>query len=528
MIRTAVAFTVITLSLALASPVAAAPPADIDATVAGLMKSGGTPGLALGVVEHGHTVLAKGYGVRRLGAEGPVDAETLFQIGSTTKAFTTAALALLVEEGKIGWDDRVVDHLPDFQMYDPWVTREFTIRDLVTHRSGLGLGAGDLTFVPRSTITRAEIVKAMRWLKPQTSFRTAFAYDNLLYVVAGVVVERVSGQSWEDFVRARLLRPMGMTATTTDEPSRFVNADRAQGHARLGPPFRGEGAESVLDEAKGLGPSVAPAGGIMSNADEMCRWIAVQLAHGALPDGKTRLWSEASAREMWSIVTPTTAPPAQGPLAEAAPQFSGYALGWFVQDYRGHRIIWHAGGTLGFLTRVVLIPEADTGFVIFQNSEDGQVLGALQDILLDHYLKLAPIDWAARFQEAHRLSTARAEAAFGKAASPAHPAPPSLPASGYAGDYKDPWYGGMAVRAAGDTLSVAFKRTPGMVAALTPYTGDTFIARWQDPTIEPAYVTFTVTPDGKIERARLKAVSPLADFSFDYQDLDFTPAITDH
>lgn len=500
----------------------AEPPKDLDAQIDALMKAGGTPGMAVGIVEHGKLTWSKGYGVKQLGTQNPVDARTLFQIGSTSKAFTSAALALLVDEGKLGWDDKVIDHLPEFQMYDPWVTREITIRDLLTHRSGLGLGEGDLIFVPRTDHSRADVVRALRWLKPKTSFRSNFAYDNLLYIVAGAVIERVSGQSWESFVHDRLLTPMGMSVTTTDEASRWLNPDRSQAHARLGPPMRGAGPESVLDEHKALGPNANPAGGIMSSAEDMSRWIAVQLAQGRLPDGKP-LWSEAQAREMWSMVTPEPTPPPQGPLAEAAPQFRGYALGWSVQDYRGHRIVWHAGGTLGFLTLVVLLPEKDTGFVILQNSEDLDVLFPLEDILLDHYFGLPKKDWASAYRAVFGARRDAAVSTLARLKAPARRTQPSAPAQAYAGAYADPWYGDMTVKAAADKLVVDFTHTPGMTAELEPYTGDTFVARWRDGAIEPAYVTFTLTPEGAVSHVTLKALSPTADFSYDYQDLDFTP-----
>ena len=512
-----------TAFLALTGPALADPPRDIDAEVRKLMADGGAPGLALGIVENGQTVLARGYGVRELGKPEPVDERTLFQIGSTTKAVTSAALALLVEEGKLGWDDKVIDHLPEFQMYDPYVTREFTIRDLLTHRSGLGLGAGDLTFLPRSDITRAEVVKAMRWLKPQTSFRSQFAYDNLLYAVAGVVIERESGRSWEDFVRERVLRPIGMSDSTTDEPSRYLVANRAQAHDRLGPPFRGVGPLTVLDEKKGLSPNVFPCGGIMSSATDMSRWIAVQLAHGRLADGKTHLWSEASAYEMWKPVTPIPAGPARGPLAGAAPQFRDYALGWFVQDYKGHKIIQHSGGTLGFLTQVVLIPEKNTGFVILQNSNDGSVYQALEYTLLDHYLGLPPTDWGAAFAKATESRVEAGKAELARAQKPTHLVPRTLSSDAVVGRYKDNWYGAMDVRSDHGALVMNMRRSMGMEAVLEPYNGDTFIARWTDKTIEPAYVAFVAGESGKVAHVTLKAVSPLADFSFDYQDLDFTP-----
>src|SRR3954470_21669649 len=177
----------------------AAPPPDFDARVEGLRKQVGVPGMAIAIVENGKVTLAKGYGVKKLGSPDAIDADTIFPTGSIGKAFTVADLAVLVDQGRISWDDKVIDRLPGFQMYDPWVTREMTIRDLLVHRSGLGLGAGDLLFVPRSNLSRVETVKRLRFIKPATSFRSAYAYDNILYMVVGQLIEAVSGKTWEDF-----------------------------------------------------------------------------------------------------------------------------------------------------------------------------------------------------------------------------------------------------------------------------------------------------------------------------------------
>ncbi len=186
-------------------------PADLDDWVARSMRTFDVPGLSLAIVKDGKVLAAKGYGVRKLGEATPVDQDTLFGIGSNTKAFTTACLAMLVDEGKIAWDGPVRQYLPDFQMYDPYVSHEMTVRDLLTHRSGMGLGQGDLLFYPPTTYTRAEIIHKLRYMKPASSFRSRFAYDNLLYMAAGQVIPAVTGTSWDDFVRQRIFLPLGMT-----------------------------------------------------------------------------------------------------------------------------------------------------------------------------------------------------------------------------------------------------------------------------------------------------------------------------
>ena len=233
--------------VAFSAPLAAAPPAGLDARIEGLRAKSGVPGVAIAIVENGVSVLARGYGVRKLGAPERVDADTIFPTGSTGKAFTVAALATLVDAGKISWDDRVTNRLPGFQMYDPWVTREITIRDLLVHRSGLGLGEGDLMFVPRSNIPRAEAVRRLRYLKPATSFRSGFAYDNVLYMVAGQLIEAVTGQSWEDYVREHVLIPAGMAHSTSDSDHRFADPDRAYPHARPSSTCWGPRPRIVLD-----------------------------------------------------------------------------------------------------------------------------------------------------------------------------------------------------------------------------------------------------------------------------------------
>src|SRR6185312_1154724 len=246
MIRLAYLATVLAISF-LSMTARAAPPPGIDARVTGLLAHSGTPGLAVTIVENGKTTLARGYGVRRLGSAESVGSDTLLLTGSTGKAFTVAALATLVDAGKLDWDDRVVDRLPGFQMYDAWVTREMTVRDLLVHHSGLGEGAGDLLFVPSSNLTRADTVRRLRYIKPATSFRSGYAYDNVLYIAAGQLIEAVSGQTWEAYVQEHVLQPAGMLHSFTTDSERFKNPDRGQPHARVNGPIRGLGTQVVLD-----------------------------------------------------------------------------------------------------------------------------------------------------------------------------------------------------------------------------------------------------------------------------------------
>jgi len=513
------------LACACASTALAKPPAGFEQRVESLRKQIGVPGMAIAIVENGKVTLARGFGQRKLGAPTAVDADTIFPTGSTGKAFTVADLAILVDQGKISWDDRVTDRLPGFQMYDPWVTREMTIRDLLVHRSGLGLGEGDLLFVPRAGLSRAESVKRLRYMKPATSFRSDFAYDNVLYMVAGQLIEAVTGETWEKFTAEHVLKPAGMLHSTSDDEVRYGVENRGQPHARMNGGLRGAGDQEVLNERDDLGRNAAPAGGLSISANDFARWLLIQLNHGRLADG-SRLFSEAAHESMWKPVVLQPIDPRPDDLKPTQPMFYTYALGWDVQDYRGAKIVWHGGAVFGFLTAVVLIPEKQVGFSIEINSEDGEIIRGLMYELLDHYLGLPNTDWTSRLRAFKRkrveeaLQTLKAESA--KPASIG----PSLPLARYAGTYSDPWYGNIEVRDTNGKLSIDFKSTPRMGGTLEHWQYDTFTTRFDDKSIEPAYVTFSLDADGKIDRVTMKAVSPLADFSYDYQDLLFTPAQT--
>ena len=502
----------------------AAPPAGFENRVESLRKEIGVPGMAVAIVENDKVTLAKGFGVKRLGSPERVDADTIFPTGSTGKAFTVAALGILVDQGKIDWDDKVIDHLPGFQMYDPWVTREMTIRDLLVHRSGLGLGAGDLLFVPRTNLSRAESVRRLRYIKPATSFRSAYAYDNILYMVAGQLIEDVSGETWEKFTANHVLKPAGMLHSTTDDEGHFASPDRAQPHARMNGGLRGVGDQSVLNERDNLGANASPAGGLAVSANDMARWLMIQLDGGALPDKGGRLFSQAAHDQMWKPTVLQPVAQRTGALAPTQPMFSTYALGWDVQDYRGHKIVWHGGAVFGFLTAVVLIPEKQVGFSIEINSEDGAIILGLMYELLDHYLGLPKDSWPEKITADRRQRVQEALKMYQSAAATPAKVGPSLPLERYMGTYADPWYGNIEVAQANGGLTIDFKSTPRMGGALEHWQYDSFITRFDDKTIEPAYVTFGLNADGKVERITMKAVSPLADFSYDYQDLSFTPS----
>jgi CubicO group peptidase (beta-lactamase class C family) len=494
-----------------------APVADLDAYVARTAKSFEVPGIAVALVKDGKVVVAKGYGVRKLGEATPVDENTMFGIGSNTKAFTTAALAGLVDAGKLSWDDPVYQRLPGFVMYDPYVSHEMTIRDLLTHRSGMGLGEGDLLFWPHSTYTREEIIYKLRFMKPQSSFRSHYAYDNLLYMTAGQIIPAITGIAWDDYIPQRIFAPLGMNHSNVSNAAFKPGDDYAFPHERVDGKLQVIAFE-VLDNA-------GPAGSINSCAADMAKWIQLQLNHGKFVDRDGRLFSEQQSREMWTpqTILPTGNPPPA--LAALKANFADYGLGWFLRDYRGRKLVMHDGGVAGFVSRVLLVPEENLGIVILTNAEEGGAFNAIMYHLLDQYFNLQNTDWIAAFMSVKEAEEKEAAESMKKAeGSRAADSKPSLPLEKYAGTYTDAWYGPITIRQENGALTIIFDHTPSMVGDLQHWQYDTFKAHWRTRTIEDAFITFSLRPDGSIDSARMAAVSPLADFSFDYQDLLLKPA----
>lgn len=507
------------LACAMGAPSLATPreplrPADIDRLVSRTMAAFQVPGIAVGIVKDGKLVFAKGYGVRELGQPGAVDADTEFAIGSNTKAFTTAALAILVDEGKLHWDDRVIDWLPDFRMYDPYVTREFRVRDLLTHRSGLGLGAGDLLFVTPTDFTRQDILHALRFLKPVTSFRSEFAYDNLLYVVAGEVLAAASGMSWEDFVTKRLLAPLGMGSCAVSMERLGDKSNVAAPHAvvegRLGTVARLEI------------PVVGPAGGIQCSVNGMAKWLTAQLARGKTAGGSV-LFSEAQSEEMWS---PQTVLRARGKLLELMhSHFAAYGLGWGLGDFNGYKRVSHNGGLPGMVTHVAMLPELNLGVIVLTNQQSDLALAAIGVQVFEAYAGARPHDWVALLTAAQHDRAAQQSASdeAGRPDAAAAKAAASIDPAAYAGVFSDPWRGAATIERRADGLRLTFSHTTALSGPLTALAPDFFIVRWDDRSLDAdAYVRFSRDFAGKVVGFTMHAASASTDFSFDFQDLDFT------
>lgn len=491
---------------------------NFDAQVERVRKQFDVPGIAVAIVQDGHVLLERGYGVREIGRPDPVTAHTPFAIASNTKAFTAAALSILADQGKLELDDRVIDRLPWFRMSDPYVTGEMRIRDLLSHRSGLGLGAGDLLFWPTTTYSTDEVVRRLAKVPLKNGFRDRYAYDNILYAVAQKVIEQVSGQSYEQFLQQHIFDPVGMEGTRFNHDHLKPGDAPAVGHAKYD-------FESLRTVAPLTWSNNSGAGGIYSSVHDLAKWMNVQLAGGRLPDGKT-VFSEKRQQQMWSLITPISiAEPAVPELAAARPAFAGYGEGWNLSDYRGHKLVWHTGGWPGMVSRLTLLPEKKLGVIVLTNQEVGAAFNAITMQVLDAWLETPATDWTAAYAAAVAKDSSNAAESWKKrVAARVAGSSPSLPLADYAGSYRDSWYGDVSIRREGRRLRLQFEKTAQLLGTLEHWQHDTFIVRWDDRSLNAdAFVSFVLTPDGKIREIRMEAISPLTDFSFDFQDLRLVP-----
>ncbi|RNF83131.1 serine hydrolase [Montanilutibacter psychrotolerans] len=499
---------------------------DIDVHIESVRKRFDVPGIAIAIVKDGRVVLERGYGVRELGKPEAVDAHTLFAIASNTKAFTATGLSMLAEDGKLSLDDRVIDHLPWFQMSDPYVTGEMRLRDLLAHRSGLGLGAGDLLYWPGTTYSNEEVARRLRHVPLTGSFRGQYAYDNILYGVAQLVIEKVSGQSYEAFLRTRIFAPLHMDETRYNADALRAGDNVATGHAKAD-------FTHLQPAPRMTWSNVAGAGGIYSSVHDMGKWMRVQLAGGVYEgqgESARRLFSQKRQQAMWSVITPIPiSTPSVPELLPAKPNFLGYGEGWQLSDYRGNKLVWHTGGWPGMVSRLTMVPELGLGVIVLTSAEQGGAFNAITMRVLDAYLGAPRTDWTAAYGAALAKAQEKADDSWRKhlAARDAE-STPSLPLTGYAGTYRDPWYGDVAIEPHDGKLRMRFTASPAMVGVLEHWQHDTFIVRWDQRWLNAdAFVNFALTADGGIREMRIEAISPRTDFSFDFQDLRLVPVARD-
>ncbi len=476
--------------------------AEIDRLIESVRADWEVPGLSVAIVRGDQLVLAKGYGVRTLGGQEPVDADTQFVIASNSKAFVTAALSILVSEGKLRWEDRARDYLPEWVLHDEVATREMTIRDLVSHRSGLGTFSGDLLWYG-TRYSPAEMLARLRHLPPVTTFRNRYGYQNLMFIAAGQIVERVSGQSCAAFVQERILNPLEMTRTTTSVTAFDDNV--ATPHNTSGGTLRALPHGNV-DNCWG-------ACGLNASAGDLSRWLRLQLGRGEL-EGRRVL----AADQVWEMWQPSIALPVSEEAARFNPtrQFSAYGLGWAISSYQGRRVIGHGGGLDGMISQTAFMPEEGLGVVVLTNSES-PVSTILRDSIFDILLEVPDRrDWSQAYRQ--RAETRRVQkqvAEERRLASRIEDAPPTLALAEYCGTYRCPLYGDVVVEMVEGDLVLRLGPAPDFVADLRHWHYNCFELKWR-PSVTydfpPGSINFTIDAAGKPER--LEIDQPNDDFWF--------------
>lgn len=492
-------------------------PDQIDSLVAVAMRTMPLAGIAVAVVKDGKVVHAKGYGLASADKKTKVDENTLFAIASNSKAFTSAALAILVDEGKMSWHDKVVDHIPEFKMYNPYVTANFNIQDLLTHRSGLGLGAGDLMFFPDGTdFTVDDVVASFQYQEPVSAFRTKYDYDNLLYVVAGEVVARVSGMPWADFVEQRIMKPLGMTHSAGVYQRLKDKSNVAMPHAVADGKLRQLETYTKSDESLGA------AGGIYACVSDLTKWMLMHLHNGKYGEQfETKLISEKNHAEMTRPHTFISFDVT--PSSPDRTHLNAYGLGWRIKDQAGHVVLNHTGGLPGMLSKTTLIPELGVGVVVLTNTDPGGYsFQTISESIVDSYLGLPAKDRITQAAELIRKQESAGDSvstAVWNTCKVAKIDPGQL--RNYTGTYRDDWFGEVNVTLRDGILYFASERSPKLNGPMSFYKANTFAIRWeyQDMNCD-AFASFDLDENGKAIAIRMKGISPNIDFSFDFHDLD--------
>lgn len=485
----------------------------IDSLVEKTMDNFQVPGMAVAVIKDGEIVVQKGYGIQSIKTNKPVNTKTLFGIASNTKAFTSAALAQLVDAGKIEWDTKVTEIIPEFKLYDPYVTSEFTIRDLLSHRSGLGLGAGDLMVFPAGIkTTLEEAIYNMRHLSPVSSFRSKFAYNNLFYVIAGEVVTRVSGMPYEKYIEKNFFQVLDMKRATMDEKKIEKDKNRIDGHTLV---------DGKLENTRKTFAKIGdPAAGIFASIEDMTKWVQARIDYGRYgKDMKDSLFTMASAEEMWSPQTIIKAH-----KGNYNTHFDASGLGWFLEDINGELQASHTGGLMGIVSQVIILPESKLGIIILTNQESGAAFMTISNTIKEAYLGMELQDYNKMYKERIDARTKKADelieevekqltANKGK----------TIELNEYiSGTYTDPLIGEAVVEENNGVITISVTKSDDLKGTLHYYKGTAYAIKWEDPTLHAnAFINFQLNTEGKPVGFELSPISPLTDFSYDYQDLNF-------
>ncbi|MFD2246536.1 serine hydrolase [Pontibacter ruber] len=488
--------------------------ARLDAYYEKALKAWDVPGMAIAIVKNDSVIFAKGYGVLNNKTGGKVDANTVFGIASNTKAYTAAALGILVDEGKIKWSDPVKKYLPYLQLYNPYVTENLTIEDLLCHRVGFKTYSGDLLWY-NTRYSRREVLERARHLKPEYGFRDGYGYSNLMFIAAGEVVEAVSGKTWEAFIKERFFTPLGMSRS-------YTSVNELAGQSNIASPHGND--ENGKPYATALNPwdNWNPAAGIFTSVNQHAQWMRLQLNRGSYK-GK-RLFSEDASRQMW---TAHNALPVSKQAETNIPSthFSAAGLGWMLNDYEGRKVVSHGGGHEGMNSRTVLVPEEKLGVVILTNSMSS-IMTPLANYTLDQFMQVQQgRDWSQFYLDNMAKAKKAKEEAQAKAPKEkVRKTKPTMDLQAYAGTYNSPLYGEATITVKDGKLVLQMGPAPLLGGTLKHWQHDIFDLEWKNKyaLLTPTKVRFLVGEDGKIAEMRLDANNP--DFHFD--ELEFSKVNT--
>jgi CubicO group peptidase (beta-lactamase class C family) len=457
----------------------------LDPYVSKAMQTWKVPGLAIAIVRHDSVLYTKGFGVLAVGAATQVNDQTLFEIGSSSKAFTATLVSMLVADGKMRYDAHLTDYLPDFRMYDPVANSEVTVRDALTHRSGIA--RGELVWLG-SGLSRDEVLHHLRFLKPDAPFRSHYSYQNMMFLAAGQAAGKAGGSTWDELVKQRIFEPVGMTSTVTDYHNAGPNTARPHGMVK----------DSVFAEAFMNGNNIAPAGAILSSARDMAQWLRFQLADGSI-NGK-RLVSAAAFRETHTPQILMTGAPEAGmrPLSDSVPvtHFSTYGMGWIIEDYHGHLMWQHGGNTIGSTAAVGMLPEDHFGVVVLSNMAGAQLPGILMHYIFDRQIGAPMHDLSAEAYARVIAQRRRADSAQVAQAGASHHAAPPVELAAFAGSYADSLYGDATVTLENGQLVLKRGEWQGPLEF-----ENTLNFTWKLPGTSPLPsmpIKFEVSPDGKV------------------------------
>ncbi len=488
---------------------------EIKSVVNKAMETFYVPGMSVGIVHQGKIAHLKGYGIKDIQSNASVNGDTLFRLASTSKAFTAASLAILVDEGKIHWQDKVIDYLPNFRMMDHWVTGEFTIEDLLTHKSGLVSSAGDSMLWPEpSGFSRDEIISNLRYLTPEYSFRSKYAYSNLMYITAGEIVAKVAEQPWEDFVSERIFKPLNMKCFAGDIPKKSLGNIAIPHGERNGKLFT-----IPRNGINGTATVSAAAGGIVCNASGMLNWLQAFLDKGANNKGEV-IFSERQLENMWKSRTILSMSKEES--ARNNSHFRTYGFAWRKNDFLGYELISHTGTLSGMQAYVALIPELELGIVLLNNGDNSGARSSVMQSLLRGFIPNAKqIDWVADYKRERAIKRAKYIA---KHKTPKGPGKVLLDESKYAGSFKDQWFGDVLIQKTNKGLRISSEKMITLQGSLEPFNDHTFVIRWDNKNAaSDAFIHFKINVAGDVESFELRPFKMKAGINHEYRDMLFIP-----